>query len=101
VTEPLYHLALAEEWQRARETGEYRWSTRGREVGAVAYVHRAFEHQLAGVRDRWFADADQLVVLMVDPDRIEAEVRVEGGFPHLYGPLPVAAVVDYWPWPLE
>jgi uncharacterized protein (DUF952 family) len=42
---------------------------------------------------------DELVVLEIDTDRIDADVRVEnldGGeelFPHIYGAVPVAAVV--------
>ena len=45
-----------------------------------------------------------LVVLVVDPDRLTAPVRFEamepGGeeFPHVYGPIPVDAVVDVEPW---
>ncbi|MDT0426000.1 DUF952 domain-containing protein, partial [Streptomyces evansiae] len=46
-----------------------------------------------------------LVVLVVDPARLTDPVRYEamkpGGeeFPHLYGPLPVEAVVEVRPWP--
>ncbi|OSC66735.1 hypothetical protein B5180_29800 [Streptomyces sp. BF-3] len=46
------------------------------------------------------ADGRDLVVLVVDPGRLADPVRYEamkpGGeeFPHLYGPLPVGAVVE-------
>lgn len=97
----LYHLALVDEWEAARVVGEYRRSTRGLALDEVGFVHLAHEHQLAGVHDRYFADAGPLVVLEIDPSRLGAEVRVEDGFPHLYGPLPTDAVVRYWPWPFE
>lgn len=33
------------------------------------------------------------MLLTIDPARVDTEIRVEGGFPHVYGPLPTAAVV--------
>ena len=32
------------------------------------------------------------MLLRIDPALVPAEIRVEDGFPHVYGPLPVAAV---------
>ena len=46
----------------------------------------------AGVAAAFYADAGDLVLLRIDPDRVPAEVRVEDGFPHIYGPIPVTAV---------
>jgi glutathione S-transferase len=101
VTDRLYHLALSTEWAEALEAGEYRRSTRGLGLDEVGFVHLAFAHQLADVRARWFAGAAAVTVVEVDPDPIDAELRIEGGFPHLYGPLPLDAVTGYWPWPFE
>ena len=44
------------------------------------------------VFDRYYADADEpLVLLVIDPDRLGAEVRVEpvgdDTYPHVYGPI--------------
>jgi uncharacterized protein (DUF952 family) len=47
---------------------------------------------------------DELVVLVVDVERLDVPVRFEamepGGeeFPHVYGPIPVDAVVDVEVW---
>jgi uncharacterized protein (DUF952 family) len=46
--------------------------------------------QLAGVAAAFYADAGDLVLLRIDPARVPAEIRVEDGFPHAYGPIPVA-----------
>jgi uncharacterized protein (DUF952 family) len=35
-----------------------------------------------------------VVVVTLDPDELSSEIRVEGGFPHVYGPLELGAVVD-------
>jgi uncharacterized protein (DUF952 family) len=91
VTE-LWHLAEAEDWAQATRTGSYERSTRGLSLAEVGFVHCSYPDQAAGVAEAFFAGAGDLVLLRVDPARVPAEVRVEDGFPHVYGPIPVAAV---------
>ncbi|MGL4177584.1 MAG: DUF952 domain-containing protein [Dermatophilaceae bacterium] len=107
MTEPLFHLAQPEQWDDARRLGEYRHSTRGLTLDEVGFIHLATAAQWPGVRRRFYADhPGGLVLLTIDPERLDAEVRWEvppvAGevgdpssaelFPHLYGALPVAAV---------
>jgi uncharacterized protein (DUF952 family) len=40
------------------------------------------------------ADREDALILTIDPSALDAEVRVEDGFPRRYGPLPLAAVVS-------
>lgn len=109
MTEPLLHLAEAPLWEAARGTGTYEMSTRGRTLQEEGFIHLSLPHQLPGVARMLYGDGDgseggdgghDLVVLTVDPARLTAPVRYEamkpGGeeFPHLYGPLPVDAVVE-------
>lgn len=96
----LLHLAQPDDWSAARAAGEYRISTRGRTLDDVGFIHCATRDQFVGVANRFYADVTQLVILHVDPERLAAEVRrepaVEGAselFPHVYGPIPVDAVV--------
>ena len=101
----IFHVADRSEWAAALAAGEYRWSTRDQTLDEVGFIHCSTADQLAGVLHRFYADADDdaLVVLHIDPERIEAEVRHEGAgdgaelFPHIYGPLLVAAVVHTSP----
>jgi uncharacterized protein (DUF952 family) len=99
-TEHLFHLALRRDWEAAKEAGEYRVSTRGRTLAEEGYLHASYAHQWQGVRAAYYADVTEpLVLLEVDPALLDVPVVVEvpaGGdeaFPHVYGPLPVAAVV--------
>ena len=91
VTE-LWHLAERPEWGEAVRTGSYRRSTRGLSLAEVGFVHCSYPDQLAGVAAAFYAGAGDLVLLRIDPAGVPAEIRVEGGFPHVYGPIPVAAV---------
>jgi uncharacterized protein (DUF952 family) len=93
----LWHLAERADWDGARRTGSYERSTRGRSLAEEGFVHCSYPDQLAGVAERYYADAPDLVLLRIDPARIPAGVRVEGGFPHVYGPIPIAAVTAATP----
>ena len=103
----LYHLALAADWQQARQLGEYRISTRGQSLEQVGFIHASYAGQLEGTHQRFYADVSDLRLLVIDPTRLAAHgiaVRPEAApgsgelFPHLYGPLPLDAVclVERW-----
>lgn len=96
----LYHLALRDEWDAATREGEhYSRSTIGHSFDEVGYIHCSFPHQVQPVADMAYQGRDDVVLLVIDRSRIDSEVRVEAltgdqEFPHIYGPLPIAAVVD-------
>jgi uncharacterized protein (DUF952 family) len=99
-TERLFHVAFGRDWEAAKEVGEYRVSTRGRTLAEEGFLHASYAHQWQGVRDAYYGDVTEpLVLLEVDPGLLDVPVVDEvpaGGaeaFPHVYGSLPVAAVV--------
>lgn len=103
VTE-LLHLAERQEWEAALAAGEYRISTRGMTLGEQGFIHLSLRHQVRGVAERFYADAEDLVLLVIDSARLDAPLRyeppapgVDETFPHLYGPLPLDAVTDVVP----
>lgn len=96
----LLHIALPDDWAAARAAGEYRISTRGKTLDDEGFIHCSYPRQVEGVANRFYANTAELVLLHLDPDLIDAEVRVEPGveggdelFPHVYGPIPTTAVV--------
>ncbi len=103
-TEHVFHLALASDWETAQVAGDYRVSTLGVSLQQEGFLHAAFAHQWEGVLARYYADVEEpLVLLTVDPDLLDVPLVVETpeganeAFPHIYGPLQVAAVVDARP----
>ncbi|MFB9234157.1 DUF952 domain-containing protein [Plantactinospora siamensis] len=99
--EPVYKLLAAAEWAAARAAGRYDGSAVDRRDG---FVHFSTAGQLVETAARHFTGQTSLVLLAVDPDRLGAALRWEpsrGGalFPHLYGPMPLAAVLDERPVP--
>lgn len=96
----IYHLALREEWQEASGGGAYRRSTVGRSLEDEGFIHCSFANQVQAIADLAYHGRGDVVLLEIDPFRVQAEVRVEnlkggkGPYPHIYGPLPVEAVVQ-------
>ena len=96
----LYHIATAPDWDQARQDGEYRTSTRGRSLSEEGFIHASTAAQVLPVANAVYQDEQQdLLLLVLDSSRITAEIRREpvpgwaDPFPHIYGPLDVAAVV--------
>src|SRR5207302_6600005 len=56
------------------------------------FIHLSFGYQLDRVATELARGSSDLVLLVVDPAGLEPDLRVEGGFPHLYRPIPVASV---------
>jgi glutathione S-transferase len=106
----IYHLALAEEWQAAQRHGSYRRSTRGLSLEQVGFIHASRVDQLAATYRRFYGDAGPVMLLTIDPQRLTAPLRYEPApqgsekgselFPHLYGPLPLEAVLNAEPFAL-
>jgi uncharacterized protein (DUF952 family) len=99
----ILHLALAADWDAARTAGEYRVSTLGRTLEQEGFIHACADRdQLNGVVRRFYRDvADPLVLLSIDPTGLDVRLEVPGdsaeAFPHIYGPLPVTAVISAVP----
>jgi uncharacterized protein (DUF952 family) len=99
----LFHITQGADWRDARAAGEYRLSTRGVTLEDQGFIHCSLRHQLRGVAEALYGDADDLVVLVIDTDRLQVPVRFEAPgpgaeqYPHVYGPLPVDAVTAVIP----
>jgi uncharacterized protein (DUF952 family) len=99
----LLHLCTADEWAEAEALGERRPPS----LSEQGFVHLSSHQQVHLPANRLFAGRNDMVLLRLDPDLLHAPVRWEPGvpsdpaamtFPHLYGPLPVAAVTSVTPY---
>ncbi|MEY9994162.1 uncharacterized protein (DUF952 family) [Streptomyces sp. V4I8] len=103
----ILHITERSLWDAARERGTYEMSTRGRTLQEEGFIHCSTRAQLPAVAAFLYGSydgPDELVVLVVDPARLDVPLKYEapepGGeeFPHVYGPIPVEAVVEVEPW---
>ena len=95
----VFHLTTPEVWAAAQEAGVYTTSTRGRTLEQEGFIHCSEAHQVEAVRTRYFGDLDDLVLLEIETDRLTSPWRTEQlegmheAYPHVYGPVDLAAVV--------
>jgi uncharacterized protein (DUF952 family) len=99
----IFHIARGSDWAAAEAAGEYTVSTRGRSLADEGFIHCSFAEQVDATAARFYADVADAVVLRLDPERLPSPVVVEDlygtgeEFPHVYGPIPVGAVVEVRP----
>jgi uncharacterized protein (DUF952 family)/GNAT superfamily N-acetyltransferase len=107
------HLCRRENWLAAERLGAYRAGSLAQE----GFMHASTPSQIAAVANAFYAGQPDLVLLWIDPTRLQADLRWEPGipphpveptatpgtgqlFPHLYGALNLDAVLtvtDYSP----
>jgi len=100
----IFHIATAADWRAAQEAGTYTTSTRGRTLAEEGFIHASRGDQWPAVRERFYADVDEPLLLLVietdllDVPVVEEEVAGTGQtFPHVHGPLRPGAVVQAVP----
>ncbi len=95
----LVHLCSAGDWQAAQQSGAHRPES----LDVVGFVHLSSPEQVHLPANRLYAGRTDLMLLRIDAARLSSPVRWEPGvptdpdgmeFPHLYGPLPVEAVIS-------
>jgi len=101
----IFHIATAEDWAEAQRTGAYTTSTRGVTLEQEGYLHASRADQWEAVRQRYYADVTEpLLLLEIDTDLLNVPWVEElpapeatETFPHIYGPLSPRAVVGVTP----
>ena len=100
----LIHLCTTDEWANTQAVGERRPPS----LDSEGFVHLSAPEQVHLPANRLFAGRTDMLLLRLDPGLLGAPVRWEPGlpgdpeamtFPHLYGPLPLAAVTSVTPYP--
>jgi uncharacterized protein (DUF952 family) len=91
----IYHITGRKEWEEALSKGYYEAPS----LATEGFIHCSEENQVAGVLDRYFKTAADLVKLSIDPDKLTSELKYELApsvnekFPHVYGPINLVAVI--------
>ena len=95
----VYKIMSSAELDRMREDGAFRGSPADISDG---YIHLSCGSQLAATLEKYFSGVEGLMLIAVDLSRLGETVRWEPArdgqlFPHIYGPLPIGAVVSAAP----
>jgi uncharacterized protein (DUF952 family) len=100
----IYHIATRADWETAQTDGEYTRSSVDKSLAEEGFIHASQASQVARTANKFYRDVPgDLVLLVIDPDLLRAEVRYEDvpgadlPFPHIYGPLNTDAVLEARP----
>jgi glutathione S-transferase len=99
----IYHIAETANWEQAQRDGQYTMSTRGRTLAEEGFIHASTAAQVPLVAAAYYRDAPDLVLLVIDTERVGPELRYEqvpgqsDPYPHIYGPLNLDAVAQTRP----
>jgi uncharacterized protein (DUF952 family) len=92
----IFHITTKTAWNLAQGLGQYSAPS----LASEGFIHCSTSAQVVPVAERFYAGQRGLVLLVLDSQRIQPEVKYEPGtdkpdelFPHVYGPLNLDAVV--------
>lgn len=96
----IYHITVQSAWTKAQTVGE----VKAQSLATEGFIHCSRQQQLLAVADRFYFGANDLLVLGIDETGVASLLVNEGPagigdpfaqdvFPHIYGPIPTAAVV--------
>lgn len=94
----IVHLCQRAAWSAARSRDSYEAAS----LAEVGFIHCSRPDQVVTVANRYYVGYTDLVLLWIDPNHLQAELRWEAAdadlFPHIYGSLnidAVQAVIDF------
>lgn len=95
----LYRLARSADWHAAVTEGFYRGVDHD---AADGFIHMSTADQVPGTAKRFYHGLDDVILLTLDRDSLDAEIKMEASshgelFPHLYGTIPLRAVLEAEP----
>jgi uncharacterized protein (DUF952 family) len=89
----LFHIAKIQAWEDAKQLQFYRGDT----LDSEGFIHCSTLSQVVRTANKFFVGQKGLLLLWIDPEKVQAEVKYESAdrdlYPHIYGPLNVDAVL--------
>ena len=90
----ILHITTRSHWQKAQQEGIYRAES----LETEGFIHCSTPAQVMATANKFFHGQTDLVLLSIESDRVQPEIRYETAhgelFPHLYGALNVDAVMQ-------
>lgn len=94
----VYHIALAEEWEKGMESGAYVPKAFEHE----GFIHASYPHQVQGVLKRYFKPCERLILVELRTDVLGKHLVPEWvasqnqDYPHIFCPIQSEMVERIW-----
>lgn len=97
----IYKILTLQEWDNFQKEGVFHGNAMDLQSG---FIHCSLEDQYLGIKDKYFKDQKDLVLLSIDAEilpkraiKIEPNRRKGAKYPHIYSPLTLDSV-RAWSW---
>ena len=90
----IYHIVLPEDWNSADLDAAYESAS----LRSEGFIHCSYVGQLDGVLGRYYQEAEKVLILEIDTDKLSSTLVEEPStnneiYPHIYGPINRDAIV--------
>lgn len=91
----ILHITQRQQWEAAQVHGSYRCES----LDTEGFIHCSTPSQVVRVANLFYAEQHGLVLLWIDGDRLQPELRYDAidtgeAFPHVYGEINLDAVTQ-------
>ena len=90
----IFHVTTRSHWESSKALGYFEVPS----LNSDGFIHMSQEHQVAGVLERYYKNAVDLVLLHVDESKLTAALKYELSpsinqeFPHIFGAINLEAI---------
>lgn len=90
----IYHIVLPEVWESFKEKEDYEAES----LHTEGFIHCSFAEQLDGVLQRYYSNAEKVLILSLDTEKVTSKLINEPStnneiYPHIYGKINKSAIV--------
>lgn len=91
----IYHIVTPEIWEKFKNENEYEAES----LTTEGFIHCSFAEQLEGVLQRYYKDAEKVLILTIEPEKLTSKLVNEPStnneiYPHIYGKINRDAILE-------
>src|SRR5687767_7475467 len=91
----IYHIVLPDVWEKFKDENFYEAPS----LETEGFIHCSYPYQLEAVLERYYRAHRKVFVLHINTNRLTSDLIAEPStsreiYPHIYGPVNRAAIVD-------
>jgi uncharacterized protein (DUF952 family) len=91
----IFHIVTPETWEKFKDENEYEAES----LQTEGFIHCSYRHQLDDVLQRYYKDAESVLIMHINPHYLKSELIAEPStnreiYPHIYGKINKSAIVN-------